>query len=51
MNNSNYSDVQECFLKKGCENLVNGPNTFAFDEADSICASVFSSLFAIFGTG
>ena len=49
---SNLS-TQECFLKKGCDNLIfeNGTTKFAFDEADSICASVFSSLFAIFGTG
>ena len=48
---NNLSDLQKCFRKKECWNLVNGTNDFAFDEAESTCASVFSALFAIFGTG
>ena len=46
---SNLSDVQRCFHKE-CSNLINSTE-FVFDIVDSTCASVFASLFAIFGTG
>ena len=47
---SNLSDVEKCFIQKECYNLVNSTE-FVFDIAESTCASVFASLFAIFGTG
>ena len=49
-NMSNLSDVQRCFKEKGCSNLLNSTE-FVYDIAESTSASVFASLFAIFGTG
>jgi len=47
---SNTSAGYQCAIKNSCPNLANSTK-FVFDEVDSTCASVFSSLLAIIGTG